>query len=155
MSDKSKGVSWPLILVVIVIVMIMTAGTSFLMVYFFNDSKPVDGADKVIETEKKVDTKMGPQYSLGDFVVNLADARAFQYVKTAVYLEVNEEEQLKELEERRVQLRDAVIMLLRSKTYEEVKGDITPIKTEITEKLNSFLSSGKIKNIYVDEFVFQ
>ena len=151
---KSKTISWPLIFLILIIVMLMTAGTSYLMVYLFGGSQPSTEREKQIEPSQT--TKMGPTQSMGEFVVNLTSTRSYRYIKTEVYVELENEELAKEIEERYPQLRDAINAILRSQTEEDIKEpELVTLKGKIVEKINEYLIQGKVKNVYFDEFVIQ
>lgn len=153
-ESKSKTLSWPLIFLIIIVVMLMTAGTSYLMVYLFGGSQ----TSTVRENEIKVSqtTKMGPTKSMGEFVVNLTSTRSYRYIKTEVYVELEDEELSEEIDERYPQLRDAINAILRSQTEEDIKEpELVTLKQKILEKINEYLVEGKVKNVYFDEFVIQ
>lgn len=156
MSDtKSKTISWPLIFLIILVVMLMTAGTSYLMVYLFGGTPA--NTTQVNEMKASQETaQMGPTQSMGEFVVNLTSTRSYRYIKTEVYVEMENDELKKEIEDRSPQLRDAINAILRSQTEEDIKdSDLGVLKQKILEKINEYLIEGKVKNVYFDEFVIQ
>jgi flagellar FliL protein len=55
------------------------------------------------------------------------------------------------------QLTDTVLMLLTSKTYEDIAGysGKERLRHELIIRLNSFLETGSIRRIYFTEFVMQ
>lgn len=55
------------------------------------------------------------------------------------------------------QIRDAILLLIGNKTYEELQDlqGKRQLKSELTSKINSFLMSGKVKSIYFTNFVVQ
>ena len=62
-----------------------------------------------------------------------------------------------ELEKRKPQVRDSILLLLSSKTFEDIatfKGK-TKIRNQITARLNGILMPGSIKKVYFTEFVVQ
>lgn len=156
MSDtKSKTISWPLIFLIILVVMLMTAGTSYLMVYLFGGT-PANTTHVNEMKASKENAQMGPTQSMGEFVVNLTSTRSYRYIKTEVYVEMENDELKKEIEDRSPQLRDAINAILRSQTEEDIKeADLGVLKQKILEKINEYLIDGKVKNVYFDEFVIQ
>jgi len=72
-------------------------------------------------------------------------------------LELKDSSLTAELEKRKPQVRDNILLLLSSKTFEEVatfKGK-TKIRNQITARLNGILAPGSIKKVYFTEFVVQ
>lgn len=101
---------------------------------------------------------IGPMYPLDQFIINLlASGGGKRYLKTSIALELSIAEMQVELDNKRNVLRDTVITILSSKTFEEVqtaKGK-QKLKEELMERLNEFLVDGRIMNIFFTEFVVQ
>ena len=101
---------------------------------------------------------IGPMYPLDQFIINLlASGGGKRYLKTSIALELSIAEMQVELDNKRNVLRDTVITILSSKTFEEVqtaKGK-QKLKEELMERLNEFLADGRIMNIFFTEFVVQ
>jgi flagellar FliL protein len=100
-----------------------------------------------------------------DIIVNIMSAGGERFLKVNLVLEINtvkgKEKAAKAVQEeitgRVPQLRDAIISILRTKTKEEIdeKEGKDLIRKEIINTVNNFLISGKIKNIYFQDFVIQ
>lgn len=101
---------------------------------------------------------VGPIYPLDQFIVNLlASGGGKRYLKTSIALELSIAELQAELDTKRDVLRDTIIVILSSKTFEEVqtaKGKQN-LKEEIMERINEFLVDGRVVNIFFTEFVVQ
>ena len=111
------------------------------------------------EEEKPVeeDPGIGPIYKLETMIVNLADQGGKRYLRVTMELELSKPEMVEEIDKRLPQLRDAVLMILPTKTYADIgttQGKIN-LRDEIIAKLNSFLKTGTINTIYFSEFVVQ
>ncbi|KJR42853.1 Flagellar basal body-associated protein FliL [Candidatus Magnetoovum chiemensis] len=93
--------------------------------------------------------------SLKDFVVNLTDAGRF--MKVTIEVEIKDVKYQPTVEEALPKLRDAVIILLSSKSYESILGPEGKfqLKDEILVRLNQTLGKDLIKNLYFTEFVVQ
>lgn len=156
MSEKSKKFSLPVLLGIIVLVILMASGTSFLVMYLFNASQSngVIPGFATAKTETKKKEKMGPTHVLGDFTVNIAGSNGRRYLVTNVVVEVEKDDTIQELQARDPQLRDAITEILRSKTEEDLE-DTLLIKEEISKKLNEIIIKGKVKSVYLTEFVIQ
>jgi len=100
---------------------------------------------------------LGTIYALDTFIVNLADKGGNRYLRVTMDLELGIPELESELEKRLPQVRDSILMILPSKRFEDissVEGKIA-LRDQILERLNGFLTLGKITNIYFKEFVVQ
>ncbi len=100
---------------------------------------------------------MGPLYSLDTMIVNLADHGGKRYLRVTMALELSDPEVTLTIESRLPQVRDAILTVLPTKTYEDVgttEGKIA-LRTEIMEKINELITVGSVKNIYFTEFVVQ
>ncbi len=111
-------------------------------------------AAKADETAK--DTP-GHIVTMDPFIINLADPGEVTYLKIAVNLEVDSEKMTAEIQKRMPQIRDAILMLLSSKTADDVKstGGKLKLQDDIVLRINNFLQTGKIKAVYFTEFVMQ
>lgn len=94
---------------------------------------------------------------LEPFLVNLADREARRYLKIKVELEVDQEKTAGELKKSLPLIRDALILLLSSKTYADIstaegKGHL---KSEILQRLAALPGGRKVTNVYFTEFVAQ
>jgi len=99
----------------------------------------------------------GAVLALEPFLVNLADPETRRYLKIKVELEVDQAKSLKELEKSLPRLRDALILLLGSKTYKEVaspEGKLR-LKEEMLARLSQIPGGKKIRQVFFTEFVAQ
>jgi flagellar FliL protein len=123
-------------------------------------SQVQNGANAPVEEEQPVkeeEVSMGPIYKLDTMIVNLADKGGKRYLRTTMEMELSAPELVEEIEKRMPQLRDSILMILPSKTYDSIsttEGKIA-LRDEIIAKLNSFLKTGAITTIYFSEFVVQ
>lgn len=91
------------------------------------------------------------------FLVNLADKDVRRYLKIKIDLEVENEKVAKEMEKLMPRIRDQIIFLLSSKTYQDIA---TPegkneLKKEIMTRLVALPPGKKITGAYFTEFVAQ
>ncbi len=109
----------------------------------FNDARKLD--------------EIGILYSLDTFTVNLKSDSGRRYLKTTIFLELEDEELNLELDAKAPVLQDKIIRILSSKTLEEVssKKGKQKVSEQITNTLNAMLTDGKIKAIYFTTFVIQ
>ena len=100
---------------------------------------------------------MGPLYSLDTMIVNLADHGGKRYLRVTMALELSDPEAVTAIENHLPQVRDAILMILPTKTYDDISttdGKIA-LRNEIMAKINQMMTKGKVNNIYFTEFVIQ
>lgn len=103
--------------------------------------------------EKEVIGKIVP---LETFIVNLAGSKGRKVAKVNMELEVKGDHVLDEIDKRKAQIRDIIIIILSSKTYEDVasREGKDSLRNEIKDTINSFLVQGKISNVFFTEFIY-
>ena len=95
-------------------------------------------------------------YDPGEFfVTNVVDSKAL--IKTDIIIELSNKDTNKYLTANAPQVRDIIIRVLRSKSYDEImQADIQDkIEKEVIDALTSQYSLEGIENIYFNEFVVQ
>jgi flagellar FliL protein len=109
------------------------------------------------EGEIAVKDELGPMFPLDAFIVNLTGTSGERYLKVSLQLELGKVELTEEVEKRVPQLRDTILLLLSSKTFEDIGtySGKTKLRSEITARLNGMLPPGSIKKVYFTEFVVQ
>ncbi|MCK4257447.1 MAG: flagellar basal body-associated FliL family protein [Halanaerobiales bacterium] len=151
---KSTGMNLPILLGIIVLVVLLTAGTSFLMIFFFNSNQTKDKVVSAVENEKL--EELGPTFEMGEFVVNLSGTRGYRFIKTNIVVEVEKDSTKQILEQRTPQLRDAINEILRSQQSEDIEDPtLVNLKLQILERINQILVTEKIKSVWLTEFVLQ
>lgn len=102
-------------------------------------------------------TTIGPMVNIEEFVVNIISGDTPHYVKASLTVELSNSTVQPEVEQRMPQVRDAILLLIGNKTYEELQDlqGKKQLKAELKSKINSFLQSGKIRAIYFTNFVVQ
>ncbi len=100
---------------------------------------------------------MGPVYALDPFLVNLADPGRPRFLKVVVQLELDDETVRPELDTLKPRVRDALLTLLSSKSSEDLStvADKERLRNEIIHRLNAFLSTGRVAEVYFTQFVVQ
>lgn len=99
---------------------------------------------------------VGQTIPLETFLVNLSGSRGRKLLKVNMELELEGNQVASEIEKRKPQVRDIIIILLSSKTYGQIS---TPegkeyLKEEVRDTVNSFLTKGKIKRVMFTEFIY-
>ena len=96
-------------------------------------------------------------YPLDPFIVNIYDGQELRYLKVKVELEMVGQGVKPELDARLAPIRDAILVLLSTKTLQEIQ-DIqgkTQLKDEILGAINKHIPPGKIAKVYFTDFVVQ
>ena len=89
------------------------------------------------------------------FLVNLAEDQGQKLFKVQMEFDVDSVEVQEEINKRMPQVRDIIIILLSSKSYNQIS---TPkgkerLKEEIRDTVNSFLTKGKINKVLFTQFI--
>ena len=89
--------------------------------------------------------------------VNLADTNPIRYLKVGMDVEVNTASAITALNSQLAKIRDAVIIILSGKTYNELATTAgkLKIKNEIATRLNQILGAPRVIQIYFTDFVVQ
>jgi len=120
-------------------------------------SSPAATAEEVAEEAEEESEEIGPLYSLGTLIVNLADEGGKRYLRVSIELELESQELTEEVEKRLPQVRDSILMILPTKTFNDINttpGKIA-VRDELIAAMNGIVKGGKIKNLYFTEFVVQ
>ncbi|MFW5962069.1 MAG: flagellar basal body-associated FliL family protein [bacterium] len=145
-KERKEEKKAPSIIVIALVVVVVAALTSYGTMTFL--SREQENASPTKQAEK-----IGPTYSLGDFVVNLSD---MQFLQTTIVIEVDSEKIIEDLDERKAQIRDSIIAILRSQSTKIMKeSDATTVKNAIRNELNKILGPETIHKVWFTELVFQ
>jgi flagellar FliL protein len=137
------------IILIAVAVLVLLGGGAFTY-FLFSDDPPPEKKDQEKHSQRAIMT-------MEAFLVNLADKDVRRYLKVKIDLEVENEKALKELEKFQPRIRDQIIFLLSSKTYQDIA---TPegkslLKKEVMAKMTAMPMGKKITAAYFTEFVAQ
>lgn len=117
----------------------------------------IQGEHKAQEVEKTEEKAyIGKVIPLETFIVNLAGSKGRKVAKVNLELELKGDGVNEEIEKRKAQVRDYIIIILSSKTYEEIstKEGKNNLRNEIKDTINSYLTKGKITNVFFTEFIY-
>ena len=144
---KPKG-KMKKIIILVLLAVVLLGGGAFAYFALFDEPAPAKKAES--HPERAIMT-------LEPFLVNLADKDSRRYLKVKIDLEVENEKTVKELEKSMPRIRDQLIFLLSSKSYQDIS---TPegkhqLKKEIMERLAALPTGKKISAAFFTEFVAQ
>ncbi len=167
-EGKKKGGKLKWIIILVVLLGLLGGGGWFGYKYFFakkaetTEGAPAEsggghGGEKK-EGGKEGDKAAKPEIvTLPTFVVNLADPLGRRYLKLTVDVEMADPKAAEELKGSEPKVRDAIILLLSSKTFADLSSVESKImlKNEIVERLNQVVSGNKVLRVYFTEMVIQ
>ena len=96
-------------------------------------------------------------FHLDPFIVNLAKSGGNRFLKVTVSLEMSSPDVRFELNKNIKKITDSILLLLSTKVFKDVysvQGKFT-LKSEITTRINQFLTKGVVKGAYFTEFIIQ
>ena len=155
----------PILLIALAVInMLIVAGVGFMLYKGRQKEAAEPKIENVIkgeaEAQKKEATEekevVGKVVPLETFIVNLAGAKGRKVLKASMELELKGEHAPEEIDKRKAQIRDIIIIILSSKTYEEVSAreGKDNLRNEIKDTINSFLLQGKITNVFFTDLIY-
>ncbi len=163
--QKGGGKSNLILVVIAVLNMVAMVG----MGYMLFSSKKKEAAEPKVEDvirgehEAQNHEKHGSEESfigqivpLETFIINLAGSKGRKIAKVSMEIELDTVKLASEIEKRKPQIRDIIINILSSKTFDEVstKEGKDKLRNELKDTVNAFLTSGQIKSVYFTEFIY-
>jgi flagellar FliL protein len=149
-QKKASFIKW--IIIGAVAILVLAGGGFFGWKTFFNHPK-----EEAVTEDTATKVELGPTISLDPFIVNLAGTGGKGYLKVTLELELKDSHLIAEMEKRKPQIRDTIILLLSSMTFDNIatfRGK-TKLRNEITSRLNDFVTPDSVKKVYFTEFVVQ
>jgi len=113
---------------------------------------------KSVNSEDESLSEIGPLYPLTSITVNLKNQDEKDvYLKTTMSLELSGKLLSNELDAKNAVIRDEIIRILSSKTLLDIDSEMEKDKLcmEIKKSLNGMLTDGRIKNVYIVDFIIQ
>lgn len=113
--------------------------------------KEVRGFGKEIEPHK-----MGPLYNVESILVNINGDQGPKFLQVQMDLEMNDPAVEEELKKKKPIVRDAILVLLSSRSYKELREPegMKKVRSDLLRSINNLLNTGKIKEIYFQQFHF-
>ncbi|UQZ89992.1 flagellar basal body protein FliL [Deltaproteobacteria bacterium Smac51] len=101
---------------------------------------------------------LGPQnIEFKPFIVNLNDGAGRRFLKLTMSIEAENPDLANEINLKMPQFRDTILLLLSSLSFDDIAtldGKMR-LRNQMLNRINTQLTSGKIRNIYFSEFVVQ
>lgn len=174
-AKKRSGLKVFIILLVLLLLLGVIAGASWWLFLRSNATfkhllegggNPGTSQEQSDNTNKKEGGKEGlskdpipllKPVSLPSVTVNLADPSGNKYLRLGMDVELSSEEAITNLLTQSARVRDAIILLLSSKTSDELvsaEGKVL-LKNEVASRLNQILGEPRVVRIYFTDFVIQ
>ncbi len=141
----------------LVLFLVLAGGAFFFFKKLHTEEPKKDPGENVPVPDLNQAASIGPMIDITEFIVNIISADGNHYVKSALTLELTNQQVKDEIKERMPQIRDAILLLVGNKTFEELQDleGKKQLKAEIMSKINGILQTGKVKAIFFTEFVVQ
>jgi flagellar basal body-associated protein FliL len=99
----------------------------------------------------------GPIVRLGVFVVQVRAAEGDHHAKVTLDVELAAEDDHKAIDRRMPQIRDMIILYYADRTTEELRGSdgLERVKTDLRRRMDRLVGAGRIRNLFVIDFVIQ
>lgn len=168
-APEKKGGMMKLIIIAVAALLVLGGGGAAAYFFLFADDQPAqeeektaqDGAAKEGEAKEGDKAKAeapGTILNMEPFIVNLADPSGKRYLKLTLAVDAKDEAMKADIEARLPQIRDSILLLLTSKTFEEIStvaGKLR-LKNEVLKIINRSLGGQTtVHAVYFTEFVIQ
>lgn len=164
-SGQSAKGSKPTLFILLAVINMVVIGVIGFMLYMGKKKEAAEPKiEHVIKGEHEAqeeDTKESMNFTkemirLEPFVVNLAGSRGRRLARVTLEFEVENDKVKDEIEARSAQIRDIIIIILSSKSYEAVsiKEGKDALRDEIRDTVSGFLTKGKIRKVYFTDFMY-
>jgi flagellar protein FliL len=112
--------------------------------------------EKPAPAKEFIPPELGVLYPLESFLVNISSDRGPRFLQMQMELELDNAALEDEIALKRPALRDAIILLLTSRTYAELreKEGIKKLRADLIKSINGLLKTGNIREIYFTQFHF-
>lgn len=134
--------------------------TAISFIVLFNKISKIEQA--YVEREQDEEWEEGVRepgfmLSLGSFIVNLQNGSGGRYARVSVDLDLEKQAAMAEIEKRMSQIRDMVLMIMSSKSAEEIQSveGKQALRKEILDSLNGIMRESKVQGLFFTEFVIQ
>ena len=160
-NDKKKNL---VIIIAAAIVAVAILGAAAM--FFLGGKSGKKPAQESAKVESKAEGGHGEEkgeggtvaniYPLEPFIVNIYDGQEIRYLKIKVEFELASPAAKAELDSKAAQLRDAILILLTTKTMQEIQDlqGKNQLRDQILAAVNK-IAPGKVTKVYFTDFVVQ
>ncbi len=158
---RNRNGAAKMLLIIILVVVLLLGGGAFAVWKFFPGLLPGSGGNGEggEAAPQKVEEEAGPAVllPLSPFIVNLVDPAGKRYLKLTLDLELSSEAVKTEVTAKMPQIRDGILVHLSSLSFDDIRSveGKMRLRTQIISRCNTFVTTGKVTNVYFSEFVVQ
>lgn len=162
-SPGGGGKSNLLLIALAVINMLAVGGVGFMLYSSKQKEARENTIEQVIEGEAHAqhedaaaDAVKASVVPLETFIVNLAGSKGRRILRVDLELEVSDPKVVAEIEQRKAQIRDIIIIMLSGRTYDQIsaKEGKNELRDDIKGTLNAFLTKGKVSNVFFTNLLY-
>ena len=155
-KEKKKKGNLLQIIILVLLVAVLGLGGFIAWKLMYMQLPPVAQQAKDHAPDQK-ERAPGILLELDNLTVNLADTEESRFLRVKIKLEVTSEEDKARIEALKTQIRDLIITLLSSRTFNDVR---TPqgkfaLKEELVYRINNLAGGHPVKTLYFTDFVAQ
>ena len=154
---KKSKLKW----IILIVLILLVGGGGFAAWKFLGLGDKFFPSDASAPVQEKVEVPaaapIGTTVALPQFTTNLADPLGQRFIRLNLEVEVADAKVVEELGRQNARVRDAILMLLSSKTYADIATTESKLmlKSEITDRLNTILGPGKVYQVFMTDMVIQ
>ena len=156
--EAAEGGSKLKLIIIGVVALVLLIGAGIGVYFYLNASKDKASPEQQAQAEaQNKGSQVGPMVNIDSFIVNILDNDESRYLKAAITIEVNSDQAAQEITQRMPQIKDAILLLIGNKSFNELndlQGKLQ-LRAELINKINSILTTGKVKRIFFTDFVVQ
>ena len=156
-EPKKKSPTMLIIIAAVGLLLIILIGVVIMMMGSGGNSEESASSQRS-STKGRIDNlTVGPIFPMENFIVNLLSDSGRRYLKVQINLELESEAQMEEMEQKVPLIRDIIIRVLSSKTFDEITTETgkARLKEEIKNDINPRLIDGQVRNVFFTDFVIQ
>jgi flagellar protein FliL len=163
-SEKAGGLPMKkLIMIGVPLFLVQVVAIYFIVTKFISPASAAPGNAASEQVESKHGAEPGDEehaeniYIVKDLIVNPAGTNGTRFLLTTVGFGVTTPEAKTELEQKDMQVRDALNTILTSKDLVALSSiaDRESLRTEITRKVSELVKRGSLTNVYFSKFIIQ
>ncbi len=159
-TSENSGSKKKLFIIIGIVVLLLLIGGGVAGYFLLMKEPPPEEKDPGMEVpvpEISTQAEIGPMVNIEEFIVNIISDENNHYVKASLTIELSSEPSKEEIEKRMPQIRDAILLLVGNKTFEELQDlqGKKQLKAELLSKINAILQTGQARSIYFTDFVVQ
>ncbi|MEJ2137364.1 MAG: flagellar basal body-associated FliL family protein [Desulfofustis sp.] len=156
--QDSRGAARRKSLAIVAALLLLSAAISGAWLYYTSDPGAAgSSSDEANLQQGDSRVEIGPMIDIREFIVNIISEDNSHYLRISMTIELSDKDAYDEMNMRMPQIRDAILMLASSKTFEElydVHGK-KQLKAELLIELNEMLTRGEAVAVYFNDFVVQ